>query len=141
MAIGKMRVLYFSPKGKMATIAEEICKKHGVKSDVIPPAYPCENEKIVFILMTVGNKVPDKLRQFAITINKSRAQNVAFLVDGSRADATEVMNFVRSAGANVCDEVLYLNLGLSLPFFKGVSGDITSKVLDWADRIIASVEN
>lgn len=139
MAIGKMRVLYFSSKGKMASLAEEICKKYGLKSDVIPPAYPCENEKLVFIGVTVGKEVPDKLRQFAIALNKSRAHNVAFIVDGTRADATDIMNYVRSAGAKVCDEVLYLKLGFSLPFMKSSSSEDTKKVLEWAGRVIESV--
>lgn len=140
MAIGKMRVLTFSSKGKMVALADALCAKYQLKSDVIPPAYPCENEKIVFILMTAGSKTPDTLRRFARELNKTRAQNVAFLVDGSRADATEVINAVAEAGAKVCDEKLFVNLGFSLPFMKIASEDLKKKVLDWADRIVNSID-
>lgn len=140
MAIGKMRVLYFSSKGKMVALADALCAKYQLKSDVIPPAYPCENEKIVFILMTVGKKVPDTLRRFARELYKTRAQNVAFLVDGTRADATDIINAVAEAGAKVCDEKLFVNLGFSLPFMKFASEDLKKKVLDWADRIVSSID-
>lgn len=139
MALGKMRVLYFSSKGKMVALADALCKKYELKSDVIPPAYPCENEKIVFILMTVSSKLPDTLRRFAAELSKARAQNVAFLIDGSRADATEIMNTVATAGAKVCDDKLFMNLGFSLSFMKSASDDDKKKVLDWADRIVTSL--
>ncbi|MGI6201927.1 MAG: hypothetical protein ACOYID_00815 [Eubacteriales bacterium] len=140
MAIAKVRVLYFSSKGKMAALAEALAAKYQVKSDVIPPAYPCENERIVFILMSIGKKTPDNLRRFAMELNKSRADNVAFLIDGTRSDATDVINAVAEAGANVCDEKLYLNLGFSPSFLKIASDDLKKQVFDWADRIIASLE-
>ena len=54
--------------------------------------------------MSIGKKTPDNLRRFAMELNKSRADNVAFLIDGTRSDATDVINAVAEAGANVCDE-------------------------------------
>jgi hypothetical protein len=90
--------------------------------------------------MSIGKKTPDNLRRFAMELNKSRADNVAFLIDGTRSDATDVINAVAEAGANVCDEKLYLNLGFSPSFLKIASDDLKKQVFDWADRIIASLE-
>jgi len=140
MAITKLRVLYFSPKGKMVALADALAAKYQTKSDVIPPAYPCENERVVFILMSVSKKTPDTLRRFAMQLNKSRADHVAFLIDGTRADATEVMNLVAESGVKICDEKLYLNLGFSPSFLKTASDDLKKQVFDWADRIIASID-
>lgn len=139
MALGKMRVLYYSSKGKMVTLADEICKKFDIKSDVIPPAYPCENEKLLFIGISVGKENPDKLRQFLSGLNKTRAQNVAFFIDGAKEDAAEVINYVRNAGAKVLDEVLYIKLGFSLPFMKGTGAEDIKNVTEWAERAVNTV--
>ena len=140
MAITKVRVFYFSNKGKMAALAEALAEKFNVKSDVVPPAYPCESERVVFILATVGKKTPDVLRRFCMTLNKTRADHVAFLIDGTRADATDIFNTVAETGTKVCDEKLYVNLGFSPSFLKMLPEDIKKQAFEWADRIIASIE-
>ena len=67
MAI-KMRVLYNSAKPKIKNIANDI-KAHyelGVNAvDIIPPAYSCDKERIVIMILTAkGAHLDDSLRLF-----------------------------------------------------------------------------
>ena len=88
MAI-KMRVLYNSAKPKVKNIANEI-KAHydlGVNAvDVIPPAYSCDKERIVVLILSAkGEHLDDSLRLFCQELTKARAQNIALMVDGNEA--------------------------------------------------------
>lgn len=138
----KMRVLYFSKKGKMATFANAIAEKYGLESnkvDVIPPAYSCDKERIVILGLTVGDFIPDQLRLFCRELSRERAQNVALYVDGTEANANKIKETLKEAGTNVIDEVCYVKGGLPLKFIAKITDDERTAVLDWADRVAASL--
>jgi len=139
MALGKMRVLWLSGKGKMIGLCEEIMKQYDLKGEPIPPAYNCENEKLVFIGISAGKAAPDMLRRFLRELNKTRAQNVAFLMDAPKPVADMLMQQCIDAGTHVMDEVFYYNPGFSLPFMKGISAEDKEKVLAWAKKCVAEV--
>lgn len=140
MAI-KVRVLHFSNKGKMISLADAICAKLDCKSDTIPPAYPCENERLVIIGASVGKEVPNQLRLFCAGLNKSRAHNVAFYIDGTEEAATQLKNLIREAGANPIEEVHFCKGGLPLKFVKGISEEERAGIVDWASKIHAELSN
>ena len=139
MAI-KMRALYYSKKPKMKTFAELITAENQCKAaDVIPPAYPCENEKLVIMGLSLGKELPDNLRQFCDLTNKQRAQNVALYVDGSKETAALVIERLRAAGTNVIDDVFYCDGGLPIAFLAKVSDKEKTDILAWSNKIVASL--
>ena len=140
MASFKMRVLYYSKSGKMAAMAGAIASKYDVKIDDIPPAYPCENEKLVVIGISVGKEVPNDLRLFLQGFDKSRAENVAFFVDGPKESAREAMNYIRERGVAVVDEACYVKGGLPFKFIKGVKEEEKTALLNWIDKIYTEIE-
>ena len=134
MAI-KVRVLYFSPKGKMISFADAICAKLDCKSDTIPPAYPCETEGLVIIGATVGKEIPNQLRLFCAGLNKTRANNVAFYIDGPKEAAAELKNLIFDAKSNPIDEVYFVKGGLPFKFAKKISEEERSGIVSWAKNI------
>ena len=86
MAI-KMRVLYNSGKKGMAQFANAVKEKYDLPVNAVsgkfPPEYPCDKERIVILAISAKSEMPDDLRRFCGGLNKTQAQNVALLVDGS----------------------------------------------------------
>ena len=142
MAI-KMRVLYASGKKKMVAFANEIKNKHQLAFnavDVIPPAYPCDKERIVILAISAkGNDISDAVSRFCQELTKARAQNVALMIDGDQAAANKIKEILTEAGTNVYDEVIFVNGGF--PIF-GTTPKPEEKVavLDWVDRVIANLK-
>lgn len=135
----KSRVLYFSSKAKMKSFANEICAKIDCKSDMIPPAYPCEKERIVYIGASIGKDIPNPLRLFAQSIDKTRAANVALFIDGPKEAADELANILRTAGTNVMSEYLFVKGGI--PFLGGMKDEEKKAIDDWALKLFKEVEN
>lgn len=136
----KARVLYFPENNKkLQLLSQVVCGKLSCKSDKIPPAYPCENEKLVIIGIQVGKEVPDVLRRFCRELVKTRAQNVAFFVDGPKTTATEVMNAAREAGTNVIGATFECKTG-GLPLFVKVSDEEKKGLEGWIDKISAELK-
>lgn len=136
MALGKMRVLWYTKKGKMIGLAEDIMNNYQLKGEPIPPAYNCENEKLVFIGISCGKEVPDMLRRFLRELNKSRAQNVAFFFDAPKPAAEILMQQCTDAGSHVMEEVFYFTPGFSLPFMKGNSADDLKRFREWVKKCV-----
>ena len=67
----KMRVLTATSKGKLLSIANSIsAEKSNYKADIIPPAYPCETERIVIIVATAAAKYSTAVEIFCKNLNK-----------------------------------------------------------------------
>ena len=138
-----MRVLYDSGKKKIKTIANEI-KAHydlGVNAvDTIPPAYSCEKERIVILMLTAKGDVKDSIRLFCQELTKARAQNIALIIDGDENAANRVKQIIAEVANNaVYDEVLYINGGL--PIFGGsVKPEERTAIFEWVDRVIANLK-
>lgn len=137
----KMRVLYDSGKPKIKNIANEIKAKYdlGVNAvDVIPPAYSCDKERIVILMVSAKGDVKDSLRLFCQELTKARAQNVALIVDGDKSAANRVRELVGLAGNRVYEEVLYVNGGL--PIIGGsVKPEERTTVFEWVDRVLENL--
>lgn len=144
MAI-KMRVLYNSAKPKIKNIANEI-KAHydlGVNAvDVIPPAYSCDKERIVILILSAKSiHLDDSLRLFCQELTKARAQNIALMVDGTDVAANAVKEVLQNVAQNdaVYDEILYIKGGL--PIIGGsLKAEERTAVLEWVDRAIANLK-
>ncbi|NLW73776.1 MAG: hypothetical protein GX057_02615 [Clostridiales bacterium] len=140
MAI-KMRVLYWSNKAKMRTIANLIKNEFELTMnavDVIPPAYSCDKERIVILCISIKEEPEDQLRLFCNGLNKQRAQNVALIIDGNEKGAKYIKDMVRQAGTNLIDDVLFVKGGL--PFLSKLSDEEKKTIIEWAHRIVDNLQ-
>ena len=139
MAI-KMRVLHATGKKKMINIANMIKEQNNLAFnavDCIPPAYSCDKERIVILAISAKGNVSDSVRLFCRELNKTRAQNVALMIDGDVAAANNIKSILAEAGTNVIDEVHYVKCGL---FGSSVTPDEKAQVFAWVDRVVANLK-
>ena len=135
-----MRVLHSTKKKKLINIANMIKSQYTLAFnavDNIPPAYPCDKERIVLLAISAKGNVSDTVRLFCRELTKLRAQNVAIIIDGDVAAANNLKSILGEAGTNVIDEVLYVKCGL---FGSSVSPDEKTQVCAWVDRVIANLK-
>ena len=141
----KMRFLYYSSKGKMKAIAEAVKAEFELTQnanaiDIIPPAYSCENERLVILAISGKGDPDDVLRRFCLELNKKKAQNVAFLIDGDEKMASKLVEVIKQTGTNFIDNVKYVKLG-GLPFLGGKLSDAEkADVLAWAHTVVDSIQ-
>ena len=137
----KMRVMCASSKGKIKTYATALGEAFKCLVNDVPPAYPCDKERLVVIVMSLKGDPSDKLRRFCSELNKSRAFNVALVVDDEKQErgVQIVKNTLREAGTNVIDDVYYVKAGL----FSGskITLDERTAIVKWAENIANSLEN
>ena len=141
----KMRFLYFSKKAKMKALAEAIKVEFDLAQnfnaiDIIPPAYSCENERLVILAVSGKGEPDDILRRFCSELNKKKAQNVALLVDGDEKIANRLLEVLKETGTNVMENVKYIKIG-GLPFLGGkLTEDEKKDILDWAKDIVNNIQ-
>ena len=141
----KMRFLYYSSKAKIKAMAElvktefELSQNHNA-IDIIPPAYPCENERLVVLAVSGKGEPDDVLRRFCSELKKSKAQNVALLVDGDTKMATRLLEVLKETGTNVIDDVLYINVPFKLFGGSKISEDEKKQLLDWTHNIVNNLK-
>lgn len=140
MAI-KMRVLYNSGKKGMAQIATAIKEKYELPVNAVdgkfPPAYPCDKERIVILGVSAKKEISDPVRLFCGELNKSRAANVALLIDGDQAAAGKLAEIVQNAGTNLVGTKVIAFGGFG-PFGGTLSDDMRAELLSWVDAMVAA---
>ena len=106
--------------------------------DQIPPAYPCEGEKVVFIGVEMNGKLPGAVDHFCKDLNPTRAKGVAFYVlnsNGNTDGLSSIIDTMKKNGVETYGEPLGIAVKGGL-FKKGMPTDAdTKKVLEWADKI------
>ncbi len=137
----KAKSLHFSKRGTVQPIASEIGRVYQCVCDQIPPAYPCEGEKVVFIGVEMGGKLPAPVDHFCRDLNPSRAKNVAFyLINGSVDGLNSIKSELENHGVHMVDDVLTLEVKSSL-FKKGsVTDDDVKKALAWAEKVVENLK-
>ena len=139
MAI-KMRVLHYTNKGKLMSAADHIRAEYDLAVnavDTIPPAYSCNNERIVILVLSVKADADDTLRRFVLELTKARAQNVAIITDGKEAGAEKVKGYLKKAGTNVIEDVHYMKVGLFSG--KNLTDDEKSALSAWTKKVVESL--
>ena len=141
----KMRFLYYSNKAKIKAMAElvkaefDLAQNHNA-IDIIPPAYSCENERLVILAVSGKGDPDDLVRRFCSELNKKKAQNIALVVDGDEKLASKLIEALEVAGSNINRDVLYVKLG-GLPFFGGkVTEDEKKTLLDWTHKVVENLQ-
>lgn len=141
----KMRFLYYSGKAKIKAMAEmvktefDLTQNHNA-IDIIPPAYPCENERLVILAVSGKGEPDDILRRFCSELNKKKAQNVALLIDGDEKMANKLLQVLKDTGTNVIDKVHYVNAPFKLFGGAKVSDDEKKQLLDWTHEIVNNIQ-
>lgn len=108
MAI-KLRVLHYPDNKKLSAICNEICSSYeNSKYDKIPPAYPCENERLLVAFIKTGKEISSELKNFVSDLTKNRAQNVLFIFDCSPATGKEISDMAVAAGTKLAREPKYI---------------------------------
>ena len=137
----KMQALYQSTKtDNTYRLLEVVSKEHKCKCDQIPPAYPCENEKLVFIAVE-GNKPDKKVVAFCKDLTPARAKNVAFLVVSSSGPevADTLKDIVKSQGVNPVGDVFDCRVKGGLFGVGKVTDSDLNNVKAWAKKIVDSL--
>jgi len=133
----KMRFLYYSGKGKaMKALADAVKKEFDLSqnnnaTDIIPPAYSCEKERLVVLAISGKGEPDDTLRRFCSQLDKTKAQNVSVLVDGDEKIASKIIEVLKTTGTNIVGDVKFIKIG-GLSFLGGnITEDQIKDVLDW----------
>ncbi len=141
----KMRFLYYSGKAKLKAMAEIVKKEFDLSQnhnaiDIIPPAYSCENERLVILAVSGKGEPDDVLRRFCSELNKKKAQNVALLVDGDEKIGNKLLEVLGETGTNVISDVKYIKIS-GLPFFGGkVTEEEKQDLVAWVRSIIDQLQ-
>ena len=141
----KMRFLYYSGKAKIKSLAEIVKKEFDLSQnhnaiDIVPPAYSCENERLVILAVSGKGEPDDVLRRFCSELNKKKAQNVALLVDGDEKLGNRLLEVLKETGTNVLDNVKYIKIG-GLPFLGGkVSEEEKQDLVAWVQSCIDNLQ-
>ena len=121
-------------------IADALQSIYKVKSDKVPPAYPCENEILVLFCFENYGKIDPKLVKFCEDLSTSRATNVGLIIlskDGT-ADAGELTSIFKKNGVKIAG-----TCGIAVP--KGLFGakKVTDaeikKAREFADKTVAAL--
>ncbi len=132
----KARVLYYSGKKNMKQLAAVLAKKLETKEDVIPPAYPCDKEKLLLLGVTSAKAMSDEFMRFCDGLNPSRALNVALFVNGKTEHAQAIADRIAKAGANVCPTIYTCNF----KFLQSVKKEDEDAISQWADDVLNSLK-
>jgi flavodoxin len=140
-----IKVLYFSKSGNTRKLAEAIAEKLNTPTESIPPAYPLDNVKVLFLGSGVyGGKIDQKMVDFIKTLDNKKVKNVAlFGTAGSTQDsAIQAMKQQLTArGINVLDES-YLCLGKFFLFFKlgHPNAEEIKGAQEFAEKVVKKLE-
>ena len=137
----KMRVLVASNKAKMMTLANSIKQEFELGPnavDKIPPAYSCDKERIVILAISTDDNPKANIINFCKELNKTRAANVALLIDGSSGGAEKFKNILSEAGTNVIEPPFYTKCGLS--FLKNVKPEENTALIEWVNEAVKNLK-
>ena len=141
MAI-KMRVLYTPTKKKLAELANVIKAEYSLDVnavDTILPAYSCNNERIVILMLTLKGEPDDQLRRFCGEMTKARANNTALIINGPESAAKRMKEILTAAGTKVVDEVFYVSTKL-FSFLDKITDEEKTELLAWTHRVVDGLQ-
>ncbi|HCA34021.1 MAG TPA: hypothetical protein DEP00_02770 [Lachnospiraceae bacterium] len=100
----KLQVFLYTEYGYAQLVADRLSEKFNCKCDQIPPAYQCDEEKLVFIVYEkYGHTINEKLQDYLSELDTSKALNVAFIEISNTGNEAldEVSKLVEKNGVNV----------------------------------------
>ena len=137
----KMRVVCASSKAKVRTYATALGEAFQCRVEDVPPAYPCDKERLVLLVMSLKGDPSDKLRLFCTELYPTKASHVALVVDNKEQTRgiSIVKSALKSAGTDVVDDIYYLK---SPGFFSGskITLEERTDIVRWAESVIAALK-
>ncbi len=137
----KVRVMHSTKKAKVKTFADAIAQAFKCLVNDVPPAFPCDKERVVFIGMTIKDSPDDKLRLFCRELTPARAHNVALFVDGPKLEDGNkglqiVIDALKEAGTNVLTDNIYYVNGGGIFAGKKITLEERTDIVRWAEAIV-----
>ncbi|MFV0399803.1 MAG: flavodoxin family protein [Oscillospiraceae bacterium] len=131
----KMRVLYHSAVGNGENVAMQVSRTQKTTMDKIPPAYPIENEKLVFLIVEMKGSADKTVVALCKDLTPARTKNVAIIGLGSKFEGIgELKTIIEGNGINVVDTYECEIGGL---FKQGkIKDEDVTKIDKWADGIV-----
>ena len=133
----KAKSFHLSKKGMAMEVAGEIGRVFECVSDKIPPAYPCENEKVLFITAEMSGHLDKAVESLLKDLTPVRAKNVIFVTinkDGNTDRLENISKTLEGKGIHVAGKYgIKATGGL---FSKKVAPEDIQKAIDWAKVII-----
>ena len=139
----RMRVLTHTSKGKLLAIADDVTKLISADkpTDTIPPAYNCDGERLVVLVMKAKNSYSDSVKRVIANLNRGITANVAFIVDGTPETVKPLLELTKDCTANIMlDKILYITGGLPFKFCKSVTPEEKESVNAWCKDILANLK-
>ena len=130
----KMRVMVYTKNAQMKTYADAIGQAFGVLVSDIPPAYPCEKERLVLIGVSASVIGSDVVSRFCSQLTKERANNVALFIDGKPSTKAEeaLKETLKNAGTNVIEDTYYVKCGM---FGRNIPIEKRQEIVEWVRKI------
>ena len=99
----KLQVFLYSKFGYAQKIADDLSEKFTCKCDQIPPAFQCNEERLIFIVYEKYGALDKKLVAYMKEMDSKKVQNIAFIeVSNTGNEALEEMcNIVKANGVNI----------------------------------------
>lgn len=136
----KMTVLYFSRTGGAQTLARAIAREQQTKGDQIPPAYPCEGQKLVLIGLETNKPVDKQVEAFVRDLNPNRTKNVAFFCAGDDVSKLEgLKSILKGNGVNVLDDIFTCSVKGGLFKSGKVTDDDVKNAVVWSNKVVDSL--
>lgn len=133
----KAKSFHLSKKGLAMEVAGEIGRVFECVSDKIPPAYPCENEKVLFVTAEMNGHVDKAVESLLKDLTPVRAKNVIFVTinkDGNTNGLENITKTLEDKGIHVAGKY---GVAASGGFFsKKVAPEDVQKVIDWAKGVL-----
>lgn len=134
----KAKSFHFSKKDLASEVSSELGRVYECVSDKIPPAYPCENEKIAFIGVEMKGRLDKRVEAFLKDLNTGRTKNVAFYAvnkDGDTVGFENISKILEDKGVHVAGIHGVKCSGGFLQKSK-VSDEEIQKAVEWAHDVI-----
>lgn len=125
---------------KRGSAGPAIAREQQTKGDQIPPAYPCEAQKLLLIGLETNKAVDKQVNAFVRDLNPNRTKNVAFFCAGddvSKLD--ELKSILKGNGVNVLDDVFTCQVKGGLFKAGKVSDEDIKKAVAWSNKVVDSL--
>ncbi len=131
MAI-RLRILHYPDNKKLAALCKELNSEYeNSRFDKIPPAYPCENERLLVAFVKSSKEITNELSMFCGGLTKQRVTNVAYIFDADPKVGAALAEMTEKAGAKLIVEPKYMKFpGLFGNFNDAQKAEIKAFIAD-----------
>lgn len=139
----KTKVYCFSKKGNTRKLAQALAADVKAVCDQLPPSYPPENEKLVFIGTGMyGGKADKSVVAFCQSLSTSRVKNVAFFATSSKGEANvaDLVEIVKAKGIPVVGDTYCVPCPSLFGNKDRPNSDDIEGIKKWAADLMAGID-